>query len=159
MSDCQRQLIMHNYEPVHDETNKMTCAQWILVSTWASAQSDQSFRWRKLWSLATLWAPSKYSDQAELMPRLIWVFAGRTGHFVGFVMRWLIYEPRHNKTCLRGLRPVKAQTSLLSYRATETSLGLEISAIARRGVVRSRQRTTKAVIILCECAYRSSVWN
>ena len=25
------------------------------------------------------------------MPRLIWVFAGRTGHFVGFVVRWLIY--------------------------------------------------------------------
>ena len=24
------------------------------------------------------------------MPRLIWVFAGRTCHFVGFVMRWLI---------------------------------------------------------------------
>ena len=24
------------------------------------------------------------------MPRLIWVFAGHTGHFVGFVMRWLI---------------------------------------------------------------------
>ena len=24
------------------------------------------------------------------MPRLIWVFAGRTCHYVGFVMRWLI---------------------------------------------------------------------
>ena len=26
------------------------------------------------------------------MPRLIWVFAGRTGHFVGFVFRWLKYK-------------------------------------------------------------------
>ena len=43
MSDCQRQFITHNYEPVHDKTNKMMCAQQILRSTWASAQSDQSF--------------------------------------------------------------------------------------------------------------------
>ena len=26
------------------------------------------------------------------MPRLIWVFTGRTCHFVGFVMRWLILQ-------------------------------------------------------------------
>ena len=30
---------------MHDKTNKMMCAQWILRSTWASAQSDQSFRY------------------------------------------------------------------------------------------------------------------
>ena len=36
--------------------------------------------------------------------------------------------------------------------ATETSLGLEISAIASRGIILSRQRTTKVVIILCGCA-------
>ena len=29
-------------------------------------------------------------DQTGWMPRLIWVFAGRTGHFVGFVLRQLI---------------------------------------------------------------------
>ena len=33
------------------------------------------------------------TDQTGRRPRLIWVFAGRTGHFVGFVMRRLIsYE-------------------------------------------------------------------
>ena len=26
------------------------------------------------------------------MPRMIWVFAGCTGHFVGFVMQWLNFE-------------------------------------------------------------------
>ena len=89
----------------------------------------------------TKWrAPSEYSDQPEHPPSLIrvfavrlkkalvlgyhlsaqrrlwsdWADAGRTGHFVGFFMRRLIYEPRHNKTCLRGLRPVKTQTGLLS---------------------------------------------
>ena len=45
--------------------------------------------WRKLGSLATHWAHSEDSDQTGRMPRLIWVFAGRTCHFVGFVMRWL----------------------------------------------------------------------
>ena len=39
---------------------------------------------RKLWSLATQWAQSEDSDQTGRMPRLIWVFAGRTCHFIGF---------------------------------------------------------------------------
>ena len=34
---------------------------------------------------------SKASDQTGRMPRLIWVFAGRTCHFVGFVMPQLNY--------------------------------------------------------------------
>ena len=46
--------------------------------------------WRKPGSLATHWAHSEESDQTGRMPRLIWVFAGRTCHFVGFVTRWLI---------------------------------------------------------------------
>ena len=68
------------------------CTQRRLRSAWASAQSDQSSvsAWRKLGSLATYWAYSKDSDQTGQMPRLIWVFAGRTGQFVGFVMRRLI---------------------------------------------------------------------
>ena len=36
-----------------------------------------------------LHADSEDSDQTGQMPRLIWVFAGRTCHFVGFVMRRL----------------------------------------------------------------------
>ena len=34
--------------------------------------------WRNFGSLATQWAHSKDSDQTGRMPRLIWVFAGRT---------------------------------------------------------------------------------
>ena len=48
--------------------------------------------WRKLRSLATHWGHSEGSDQTGRMPRLIWVFAGRTCHFVGFVMRWLTLQ-------------------------------------------------------------------
>ena len=46
--------------------------------------------WRKLESLATHWAHSEDSDQTGRMPRLIWVFAGRNYHFVGFVVRRLL---------------------------------------------------------------------
>ena len=46
--------------------------------------------WRKLGPLATYWTHSEDSDQTGRMPRLISVFAGRTCHFVGFVMRRLI---------------------------------------------------------------------
>ena len=58
---------------------------------------------RPVWSeysLCTKWvakgsrflhADSEDSDQTGQIPRLIWVFAGHTGHFVGFVMRWLIF--------------------------------------------------------------------
>ena len=45
--------------------------------------------WRKLGSLATHWAHSEDSDQTGRMPRLIWVFAGCTCQYVGFIMRWL----------------------------------------------------------------------
>ena len=59
---------------------KWVCAYWRLRSSWASAQTDQSSlsAWRKLWSLATHWAQSEDSNQTGWMPRLIWVFDGRT---------------------------------------------------------------------------------
>ena len=46
--------------------------------------------WGNLGSLATHWAHSEDIDQTAQMPRLIWVFAWRTCHFVGFVMLRLI---------------------------------------------------------------------
>ena len=38
-----------------------------------------------------LHADSEDSDQTGQMPRLICVFTWRTGHFVGFVVLWLIF--------------------------------------------------------------------
>ena len=58
--------------PVRSESS--LCAQWVA--------NDQSL---------FLHADSGDSDQTRRMPRLIRVFAGRTCHFVGFVMLWLIY--------------------------------------------------------------------
>ena len=56
--------------PVWSESS--LCAQWVA--------KDPSF----------LHADSEDSDQTGRMPRLIWVFAGRTCHFVGFVTRRLV---------------------------------------------------------------------
>ena len=55
------------------------CAQWVA--------KEPSF----------LHADSEDSDQTGWMPRLIWVFAGRTCHIVSFVMRWLILCERTAK--------------------------------------------------------------
>ena len=66
----------------HDMTKptKWVCAQQGLRSAWASAQSDQVFACAQ-WVAkdpSFLHADSEDSDQTGRMPRLIWVFAGRT---------------------------------------------------------------------------------
>ena len=48
--------------------------------------------WRNLGSLATHYAHREESDQTERIPRPIWVFAGRTRNFIGFVTMRLIYS-------------------------------------------------------------------
>ena len=55
--------------PVLSESSR--CAQWVV-------KDPRLFQ-----------GDSEDSDQTGQMPRLIWVFAGRSGHFVGFVVLWL----------------------------------------------------------------------
>ena len=81
------------FEPPRDKTNKMTLRP---------AKTQISLGIRPVWSessLCTQWvakdpsflhADSEDFDQTGRMPRLIWVFDGRTCHFVGFIMRRLI---------------------------------------------------------------------
>ena len=59
---------------------KRLCAQRRLRSAWASAQSDQSSLCSQCVAKdpSFLQADSEDSDQTGWMPRLIWVFAGRT---------------------------------------------------------------------------------
>ena len=111
VSVCIDQKPHHNfhcshsqYEPPHDKTNKITVRP---------ANTQISLGIRQIWSessLCTQWVSkdasflhvdSEDSDQTGRMPRLICVFAGHTCHFVGFVMRWLIYEDRR---LLNGLK-------------------------------------------------------
>ena len=84
-----------------EQTNKMTCAQQRQISLGISPVWSESSpsAWRHLGSLATNWVHSEDSDQTGWMPRLIWVFAGHTDHFIGFVMRWLIYGERLESGC------------------------------------------------------------
>ena len=72
-------------EPPHDKTNKVAVCP-------AKTQINLGICpvWSE-WSLATHWADSEDSDQTGQMPRLIWVFAGHTCHFVGFVTRQLTF--------------------------------------------------------------------
>ena len=76
-------------EPVHDKTNKMICAP--------SEDSDQSghlpsLRYPSEEELDPYLLKKQKTDQTGQMHRLIWVFAGHTDHFVGFVMLWLNYS-------------------------------------------------------------------
>ena len=70
--------------PVHPAKTKISlgiCPVWSESLLCAQRiAKDRSF----------LHADSDDSDQTGQMPRLIWVFAERTCHFVGFVMWWLI---------------------------------------------------------------------
>ena len=68
-------------EPRHDKTNKMNVrpAKTQIGLGIRPVWSESSLSaWSKLGSLATHWVHSQDSDQTGRMPRLIWVFAGRT---------------------------------------------------------------------------------
>ena len=122
------------YEPRHDRTTKVTVRP---------GKTQISLGIRPVWSESSLcaqWvakgprflhADSEDSDQTRRMPRLIWVFAGRTftvlvlscrGSYLKLIPTitfttglslWspvnlataISIKPRVEKTCLRGLRP------------------------------------------------------
>ena len=98
-------LFQNLFEPPRDKTNKMTVRP-------AKTQISQGIR--QVWSeslLCVYWAAkdpsflhadSEDSEQTARMPRLIWVFAGRTCHFVGFVTRRLIYCHKVTHLCTPG---------------------------------------------------------
>ena len=68
-------------EPQHGKTNKVTVrpAKTQISLGIRSVWSESSLSaWRYPGSLATHWAHSEDSDQTGRMPRLIWVFTGRT---------------------------------------------------------------------------------
>ena len=84
LSSSMRMSRRTNYvpsEPQHDKTNKVNVrpAKTQISLGIRPVWSESSlYAWRKLGSLATHWAQSEDSDQTGRMPRLIWVFAGRT---------------------------------------------------------------------------------
>ena len=81
------------FEPPHDKSIKLcVCPVKTQISlgihpVWS--ESSQCAQWVAEDPMF-LHAHSEDSDQTAQMPRLIWVFAERTGHFF-FFERWLIY--------------------------------------------------------------------
>ena len=69
MSHDMTKLNKMSVRPAKTQISLGVCPVW--------SESSLS-AWRKLGSLATHWAHSEDSDQTGRMPRLIWVFAGRT---------------------------------------------------------------------------------
>ena len=80
-ANLHTQLSIYVFEPPHDKTNKVTVhpvktqISLGICPVWSESSLSA---WRKLGSLATHWMHSEVSDQTGWMPRLIWVFAGRT---------------------------------------------------------------------------------
>ena len=86
VSFCRFYVCTWHLSRLMTKSTKWLCAQWRLRSAWASAQSDQNLRCA-LSALRTqaFFMRTTKTDQTGL----IWVFTGRTCHFVGFVMRRL----------------------------------------------------------------------
>ena len=69
------------FEPRHDKTNTVSVrpAKTQISLGIRPVWSESSLSaWRNLGPLATHWAQSEDSDRTGRMPRLLWVFAGRT---------------------------------------------------------------------------------
>ena len=76
-------------EPRHDKTNNVVVrpAKTQISLGISPVWSESSLSaWRNLAFLATHWAHSEDSDQHARMPRLIWVFVGRT--LILLVLSW-----------------------------------------------------------------------
>ena len=134
-------------DPKHDKTIKMTCAP--------SKESGQpghppslirifTSRMKKPWVLSYPLSAQRRLIRLGGCP--CWVhmsFCCAAAHLSTSLFK--SFQPCHEKTCLRGLRPVKTQTGLISW------WGLEIPAVTSRGIL-SRQRTTRVLISLRGCA-------
>ena len=108
-------------EPRHDKTNKVsvrpakTQISLGICPIWSESSLSA---WRKLGSLATHLAHSKDSDQTGRMPRLIWVFAGRTLILLGLSCRGS-FVPEKQFCFLNSLMVTTELETLISAVATE----------------------------------------
>ena len=89
------------FEPHRDKTNKMACAPSLDIrSVWS--EFSLCAQWVAK-DLSFLHTDSEDPEQTGRMPRLIWVFAGRTCHFVGYVtMRLILVKFRSLNDHLSG---------------------------------------------------------
>ena len=81
--------LLWKFEPPHDKTKKWhvrTAKTQICLGVRPVWSESSLSAWSKLGSLATHWTHSEDADQTGRIPRLIWVFAGRT--VILLVLSW-----------------------------------------------------------------------
>ena len=92
------------------------CAQRRLGSAWALAlESDQGLMIAK--DISCPHVDTEDSDRTGRMPRLIWVFAGCTCHFVGLVVRRLKYN-KMNVISMLNIRSFPYRRVWLNFRVS-----------------------------------------
>ena len=128
------------------------------ISMWAISWQNQKIGMciRPVWSMSslnTLWvakgltflhADSEDSDQTGRMPRLIWVFAGGTSQFIGFVMWWLMWLKPSCTNIQLPFGPRQANLVLIAYASSEGSgEPAHPRSLARTFVARSYKQWVK----------------
>ena len=123
---------------------KGMCAQWRPTSAWASATSDRSLRYPHEKNIGSS------ADQTGQMPRLIWVLASHTYHFVGFVMRWLI--------CLISLTLWKRKYPYLAFQCIyKAELGW--GGVEENKCPLQQSFPIKAAFLSCGLSRNTLEWN
>ena len=98
-------------EPPHDKMTVCPAKTQVSLGIRPVWSESSLSAWRKLGSLDIHWAHSEDSDQTGRMPRLSWVFAGRTlillvlscsSSFLFYIWIWMKWAIHHAKTCRRG---------------------------------------------------------
>ena len=148
----ENRLSCLSFEPRHDKTSKValrrakTQISLGIRPVWSKSSLSA---WRKLGCWATHWAHSEDSDQTGRMPRLIWVFAGRTlillvlscrGSFIAgspipMTLAWAItmalkYKRKWVNILLHQLDRVKRIWYLAPMRAAKVHVSLRIRAVS-----------------------------
>ena len=121
LSSCgQWKLIRLGKCPGWSESSLGICPVWsksLLCAQWEA--KDPSF----LHVDSEDW--SDWADAQADLPRLIWVFAGCTCHFVGFVMLWLMYLISTLFTWVGSYLPFSSSTAKLSTRPFSVSVKID----------------------------------
>ena len=128
------------------------CTQRNLRSACAYAQSDQSLLYSQ-WvakDLSFLHTDSEDSDQTGQLPRLIWVFAGRTSHFVGFVIRWLMSMSKAKYSTDQDKRHIQKINFIISHQSISCFSSMELFS---QDMLQCKTNKTKLPQLSCYLYY------
>ena len=147
-----------SYEPDHDKPSKMTC---VPAKTQISLGIPPTWSESSLCPLCVAKDPnllqedSEDSNQTQLMCRLIWIFAGYTGHFVSFVVHIPSFWFHQNSHDCNFSCPEWAKTfSMILTRSYSCSLR-HILRLSESPCIKITDITTVTVNVLKICTVKS----